>query len=202
MNSEKTNGQGVPPVEQPSKAPKNSKPHCSPETLRELARSWCEVIGPRAAARKLAIPEGTVTQWASRFKWPVPKVFQPIRDYASRRLERQGVAIARETYAEVMKENGENSRLYLSSAGLKASHEAATRSGSELLDRNMSQAVLNTARSLDVVHQWSARDPAVSVQIANLVMPTEEEAAATRETHARLDAIVAKLSASKLPQGQ
>src|SRR5215469_5888669 len=144
----------------PSRKRNRSHPQKDPrtrytsETLREQARAWTEVLGPRAAARKLGIPEGTVQSWAHRYDWPVPPVFKPLRDYASKMLRNQGATIAHEAMDEVIRENGQDSRLYLSSAGLKASHEAATRSGSELLDRNTSQAILNTARSLDVTHGW------------------------------------------------
>jgi len=104
-----------------------------------------------------------------------PLVLSLMLGVISRGLRHQGVVIAREAQAEVIKKQGEHSRLYLSSAGLKASHEAATLSGKELLDRNTSQAVLNTARSLDVVRGWSAVQPNVSVQVANLVMPIIEK---------------------------
>lgn len=164
------------------------------EQLREHVREWSDVIGLRAAARKFGVNEDTACVWAKRYNWPTPKVFALWK--ARHDALKAGVSAVREAQSSILRDQGEESRLYLSSAGLKASHEAATRSGTELLDRNTSQAVLNTARSLDVVHGWSVQTPQVSVQVANLVMPSEAEAQRTRELHARLDEITARLSAS------
>jgi hypothetical protein len=64
---------------------------------------------------------------------------------------------------------------------------------------SLRDAAIGTGIAVDKMLALTGQIPCV--QIANLIMPTDEERAERRETHARLDAIVAKLSA-KLPQGE
>jgi hypothetical protein len=58
---------------------------------------------------------------------------------------------------------------------------------------SLRDATIGTGVAVDKVLALTGQIP--SVQIANLIMPSEEERAERRETHARLDAIVAKLGA-------
>jgi hypothetical protein len=80
-------------------------------------------------------------------------------------------------------------------------------------------ATLGSERMVQTIGKASLRDASIGVgiscdkilsltgqtaaiQIANLVMPSEEEREERRQTHARLDAIVARLSQPRLPQGE
>lgn len=161
--------------------------------LRERARAWCEVIGPRAAARKLGIAEGSVTKWCSQFKWPSPAAFERVKDYAlaPERAIANGIAIAHGAHREVIESHGADTRLMLSAAALKTATDAARRE--HCMEKNDSIGLLNCARTADVVHGWTqARQlaPIVAVQVN---MPSAQERAETDAAHKALDAIVSKL---------
>ena len=91
----------------------------------------------------------------------------------------------------VIRENGSDTRLFLSAAALKASHEAASSSGAELLGKDKSIAVLNAARTGDVVHGWTAeRTQGVNVGVqVNIPLPTAEEIAERKAIHDKLSLI-------------
>jgi hypothetical protein len=166
-------------------------PTAKPNHRKDNVRAWAPAIGLRAAARKFGVKENTALAWAHREHWILPDVFKPIR----RRCNQAAIS-AHEAQQSVIAEQGEESRLYLAAAGLKASYEAAQRDGASLLDKNASIAVLNHARSLDTVHGWTAsRTAGPTVQIANVVMPTPEEKAERQAMFAKLEEITRRLAA-------
>jgi hypothetical protein len=61
---------------------------------------------------------------------------------------------------------------------------------------SLRDAAIGTGIAVDKMLALTGQIP--SVQIANLIMPSEEERAERRETHARLDAICRKLNASSI----
>jgi hypothetical protein len=61
---------------------------------------------------------------------------------------------------------------------------------------SLRDAAIGTGVAVDKVLALTGQIP--SVQIANLIMPSEEERALRRETHARLDAICRKLNAKSV----
>jgi hypothetical protein len=161
-----------------------------PNHRKDNVRAWAPAIGLRAAARKFGVKENTALAWAHREHWILPNVFKPIQKRCN-----QAAIAAHEAQQSVIAEQGEESRLYLAAAGLKASYEAAQRDGASLLDKNASIAVLNHARSLDCVHGWSvSRQQGVSVQIANVIQPTPEERAERQAMFAKLEEITRRLA--------
>jgi hypothetical protein len=163
-----------------------------PNHRKDNVRAWAPAIGLRAAARKFGVKENTALAWAHREHWILPDVFKPIQKRCN-----QAAISAHEAQQSVIAEQGEESRLYLAAAGLKASYEAAQRDGASLLDKNASIAVLNHARSLDTVHGWTASrtNGSVSVQIANVIQPTPEEKAERQAMFTKLEEITRRLAA-------
>jgi hypothetical protein len=137
------------------------------------------------------VKEDTACFWAWKEKWELPQVFAPLRNAI-----KQASSNAHAAISEVITEQGEDSRLYLSAAGLKAAHHAAKLNGHHLLTKETSQALLNTARTADVVHGYTAsRQQGVSVQIANVIQPTPEEKAERQAMFAKLEEITRRLAA-------
>lgn len=173
-------------LEQPIK-----KGIAAPPKLKDQVRSWATVIGIRAAARKFGVKEGTAMYWAWKEHWELPAVFRQMT-----RALKQASSDAHEAQQSVITEQGEESRLYLSSAGLKASYHAARSSGRHLMTKEASQSMLNTARSLDTVHGWTAqRTAGPTVQVANVVLPSPEQQAERQAMFAKLEEITRRLAA-------
>jgi hypothetical protein len=162
------------------------------EALHALAL----LIGLRAAARKLGINEKTACTIAARNKWELSKVdgLAPLR--APRPATKSHVGQnATDLLSTSLREASDDSRLYLSAAVLKASHAAAASQGDALLKQGTSIALLNTARTGDITHGWTAeRAKPAQVNVA-VVMPTPEQDAERQAAHDALDAITAKLLA-------
>jgi len=115
----------------------------SPET-KEKVRAWAPVIGLRAAARKFQVNEDTACWWAHREKWVLPAVFAQIR---IRNATKQAQSIIHAAQDEVLREQSEQTMLYMSAASLKASYEAAQMKESNYLSgikRKLSNATTVT----------------------------------------------------------
>jgi hypothetical protein len=97
--------------------------------------------------------------------------------------------------AESIDEQGEHSRLYLSSATLQASHTLAAQGGKTEGERVPYAGLLNVSRSGDTVHGWQAqRTAGPTVQIANVIQPTPEERAERQAMFAKLEEITRRLA--------
>src|SRR5215472_5226020 len=117
-------------------AARASRNHSS-ET-KEKVRAWAPVIGLRAAARKFQVNEDTACWWAHREKWVLPAVFAQTR---IRNASKQAQSITHAAQDEVLAQQSKDTMLYMSSAALKASYEAAQRDGKQLLVRDTAQAL-------------------------------------------------------------
>lgn len=163
--------------------------------LREHVHSLALLIGLRPAARKCGVNEDTACAWSSRYKWNLPPALNSI--FGARPTPhalKADASVVREGIEQTFREQSEDSRLYLSSAVLKASHEFASIDPKELTDHRKSQALLNVSRTGDTVHGWQAmRMQGVTVQVANLVMPSADERAALNQVDRRLDDISRRL---------
>jgi hypothetical protein len=143
----------------------------------------------------MGINEQTATVWSHRGKWNLAQwdKYRPKTPSAKIALKPGEVSI-RANIEDTFREQSEDSRLYLSSAVLKASHEFASIDPRELTDHRKSQALLNVSRTGDTVHGWNAlRMQGVTVQVANLVMPSADERAALNQVDRRLDDISRRL---------
>jgi len=101
--------------------------------------------------------------------------------------------IVHDAQREVMEQQSKDVALYLSSAALKAAHEAASMTGKALLQKDTAIAVEATSRTADRTHGWTAARQQPAVQIANVVLPTPEERAKLDALDAKLDEIVQTL---------
>ena len=102
---------------------------------------------------------------------------------------KQAQSITHAAQDEVLREQSEQTMLYMSSAALKASYAAAQSTGNGLMIRDNAQALEAHSRTADRVHGWSASRqsaPNVAVQV-NVPMPTAEEREEMRQIDARLD---------------
>lgn len=170
--------------------PTPQRPLAQRQQLRESCRSLALLIGLRAAARKLGIKERTALTWAHRGKWQLSSIdnFAPLRRFTGQKSREISMHASID---ESIREAGDESRLYLSAATLKASHEAASMAGSELLGKDKSIGVLNAARTGDIVHGWQASRQSgtnVAVQV-NVPLPSAEEIAERKAIHDKLSLI-------------
>ena len=144
--------------------------------IKEQVRQWADIIGLRAAARKFGVNEHTATVWAHREQWPTPECWKLSR--AEREALKSAAATSRAIQDDILKEQSDKTMLYMSSAALKASYEAAGMSGEQLLDKNAAIALEAHNRVADRTHGWTAlrqqNQVAVAVQVQ---MPTPEERA-------------------------
>ena len=93
-----------------------------------------------------------------------------------------------------MREQSGDTMLYMSSAALKASYEAAKMTGKALLDRDTAMALECHNRSADRTHGWTAARQQAQTQVAvQVVMPTPEERAERTAEHRKLDEIAKRL---------
>jgi hypothetical protein len=158
---------------------------------KEKVRAWAPVIGLRAAARKFQVNEDTACWWAHREKWVLPAVFAQTR---IRNASKQAQSITHAAQDEVLREQSEQTMLYMSAASLKASYEAAQMEGKQLLERDKAQALECHNRNADRTHGWSAARQQSQVQVAVQVnMPTPEEQAQREADHKRMDELTARL---------
>ena len=160
--------------------------------IKEQVRQWADIIGLRAAARKFGVNEHTATVWAHREQWPTPECWKLSR--AEREALKSAAATSRAIQDDILKEQSDKTMLYMSSAALKASYEAAGMSGEQLLDKNAAIALEAHNRVADRTHGWTAmrqqNQVAVAVQVQ---MPTPEERAERTERHRKLDEIARRL---------
>ena len=95
---------------------------------------------------------------------------------------------------EILRDQSEKTQLYMSSAALKASFQAAEMTGEQLLDKNVAVALQAHNRTADTTHGWTASRQQNQTQVAvQVVMPTPEEQAQRKAEHAKLDEIAALL---------
>jgi hypothetical protein len=159
---------------------------------KEKVRAWAPVIGLRAAARKFQVNEDTACWWAHREKWVLPAVFAQTR---IRNASKQAQSITHGAQDEILREQSEQTMLYMSSAALKASYAAAQSTGNGLMIRDNAQALEAHSCTADRVHGWSASRqsaPNVAVQV-NVPMPTAEEREEMNRLDRKLDAFSAML---------
>jgi hypothetical protein len=170
--SEANNGQALSPSDQ-RLLPKGSRARYTAETvLRTRPKTYRKIV------HLLADPN-----------WSAIQISKACR------VSEHTVRAIREREAKTIAERKKTLAAMLASvAELGASRMEETIGKASLRD-----AAIGTGVAVDKVLALTGQIPCV--QIANLIMPTDEERAERRETHARLDAIVAKLSA-KLPQGE
>src|SRR5215469_350066 len=179
-------------VESSAVKPAARAPRKHGSETKEKVRAWAPVIGLRAAARKFQVNEDTACWWAHREKWVLPAVFAQTR---IRNASKQAQSITHAAQDEVLREQSEQTMLYMSAASLKASYEAAQMEGKQLLERDTAQALETHNRNADRTHGWSAarqQGSMVAVQV-NIPMPTAAEREEMRQIDARLDAFAAML---------
>jgi len=108
---------------------------------------------------------------------------------------KQAQSITHAAQDEVLREQSEQTMLYMSAASLKASYEAAQMDGKQLLVRDTAQALEAHNRNADRTHGWSAarqQGSMVAVQV-NVPMPTQAERDEMRRLDDKLDAFAAML---------
>src|SRR4030095_13221007 len=122
---------------------------------------------------------------------------------AMRRVpSKQAQSIIHAAQDEVLREQSEQTMLYMSAASLKASYEAAQMEGKQLLERDKAQALECHNRNADRTHGWSGARQQSQVQVAVQVnMPTPEEQAQREADHKRMDELTAQLQRRLTPGG-
>jgi hypothetical protein len=174
--------------------PVNQKAHN--KEVKDKVRAWAPVIGLRAAARKFQVKETTACWWAHIEHWTLPAVFAQTR---VRDETKRAQISAHAAYDEVLSEQSRDTMLYMSSAALKASHQAAKMTGKQLLERDTAQALNAHNRTADTTHGWTALRQQNQVQVAvQVVMPTAEERAQIDREHEKLDEIAKLLKEKSL----
>src|SRR5262249_60695280 len=116
----------------------------------------------------------TVWWWQTEEKWLLPAVFAQTR---IRNASKQAQSITHAAQDEVLREQSEQTMLYMSAASLKASYEAAQMEGKQLLERDKAQALEAHNRNADRTHGWTVgrqQGAQIAVQV-NVPMPTQEE---------------------------
>lgn len=165
------------------------------DKFRQQVHAKALLIGIRPAARFFGIKETTACQWAKRYKWKLPDCLKEfkLKPHRKRDLSSHDVI---NRFASSIDEHGEHSRLYLSAATLKASHELAQAGGHTAGERVPYAGLLNVSRSGDTVHGWQAqRTAGPTVQIANVILPTPQEQAERQAMFAKLEEITRRLAA-------
>lgn len=162
------------------------------EQLKRDARHLAQDIGIRPAARAMGLPEGRLLKWSHRDKWNIflirPHTLGPVSS------ESRGTIDTIEIKRQLLSKYSDRTRLGLARSACTASETLAERDGDSLLKPATSISAEQWSKVADRTHGWTAeRAQATTVNIANLVMPTEEERAARERAHDRLDAIAARL---------
>jgi hypothetical protein len=155
---------------------------------KEKVRQWSNIIGLRAAARKFGVNEDTACWWAHKDKWNLSKALDI--DRSEIKAFKAGQSNSRAINDEILRDQSDKTALYMSSAALKASFEAANMSGEELLDKNVAIALQAHNRTADTTHGWTQSRQQVQTQVAvQVVMPTPEEQEQRKADHQKLDEI-------------
>jgi hypothetical protein len=169
--SEQSNGQGLPPVEPPLARKSSQARYTAQTVLRTRPKTYHKV------AQLLADPNWSALQISKACR---------VSEYTVRAI--------RERESEAITERKKTLAVMLTNvAEIGAGRMEATIGKASLRD-----ATIGTGVACDKILALTGQIP--SIQIANLIMPTDEEREERRQTHARLDAIVAKLSS--LHQGE
>ena len=166
--SEPNNGQTLSPNDNRLLAPKGSQAHYTGELLlRTRPKTY------RAIVRELAEPNASVNGIA--------------RGY---RVSNHTVMGIREREAKTIAER----KKHLLSILADVATVGAERMSEKIGKAGLRDAAIGTGVAVDKMLALAGQTPAL--QIANIVMPSEEERAERRAIHARLDAIAAKLRES------
>jgi len=159
---------------------------------REQVRMLGIILGNwREAARQCGLSEGRVLNWVVRYGWKLPERIQAPhpREVLSPVV---GVVTPAESLEQRLKQDAEATRVGLSTATRKASVSLAERDGGEVV--NASARLKDVVSSAAQLHGWN-QPAGVTVNIANIPLPSAEERAEMRALDRKLDAIAAKLKA-------
>jgi tetrahydromethanopterin S-methyltransferase subunit G len=168
--SEPNNGQALSPKDNRLLAPKGSQARYTGELLlRTRPQTY------RAIARELAEPNASVNGISRRY-----------------RVSNHTVMGIREREAKSIAER----KKHLVSILADVATVGAERMSQKIGKASLRDAAIGTGIAVDKMLALTGQLP--SVQIANLVMPSEEERAERRAVHARLDAIYRKLNAQSV----
>jgi transposase-like protein len=172
--NEPNNGQSLSPEDNRLLAPKGSQARYTGELLlRTRPKTY------RAIVRELAEPNASVNDIARRY-----------------RVSNHTVMGIREREAKSIAER----KKHLVSLLADVATVRAERM-SEMIGRaSLRDAAIGTGIAVDKMLALTGQTPAL--QIANIVMPSEEERAERRAIHARLDAIARRLAAAQAPDAE
>ncbi len=163
--------------------------------VQQSVQSLALQIGLNPAARAYNLNIERVKKWAQRQKWNIshwqltgPKpVLSP------------NVPSSVEAVANVVAHYGDRAKIGATIAGARAlEHLADTPSAADLIKPASSIAADQWTKAVDRAAGWTqSRAAGVTVNVANIVPPSEAERADRRAVHAQLDAITRLLSAPK-----
>ena len=170
--SEPNNGQAVSPKDKRVLAPKDSQARYTGELLlRTRPRTY------RAIVRELAEPNASVNGISRRY-----------------RVSNHTVMGIREREAKSIAER----KKHLVSILADVATVGAERMSEKIGKASLRDAAIGTGIAVDKMLALTGQTPAL--QIANIVMPSEEEREALRETDRKLDEITARLAALQSEQ--
>lgn len=154
-------------------------------------------IGVRPAARALGLSEARVMKWSERGKWQIgllrPRGFNG--DTQGATLSAQ-VSDAIEAKKRILKHHSDRTLLGFAQAATTVAEGLSEKTVGQLIAPGTAISAGQWAKVSDSVHGWQAeRTAAPVVQIANVVLPSEDERADRRAMHARLDDIARRLKA-------
>jgi hypothetical protein len=150
-------------------------------------------IGLNPAARALGINPSRARKIASRRKWNISR-FQPaLNGYQAREALSQKVTPI-EVKQRLLEQGSTRTKLALSSAATTASEHLATLDGAKLLQPHSGIAADTWSRTADRVHGWTAERAKPLVQIANVVLPNEQEREERQKSWRALEEIARSLA--------
>ena len=145
-------------------------------------------IGVRPAARALGIPEDRARKIAQRRRFNIGLV----RNHSTSPvpLKVPSVTESIEATNNIVQHYGDRAKISATIAGAKAMEHLADTQAGELVKPANAIAADQWTKAVDRAAGWTqARQQGVTVNVANIVPPTDAERAERKATHARLDEI-------------
>ncbi len=159
----------------------------------------CANIGIRPAARALGIPEERAKKIAQRRGFGISK----LRKADTRALSNPNALKfpnspqAIEATNNIVQHYGDRAKISATIAGAKAMEHLADTNSADLVKPANAIAADQWTKAVDRAAGWTqARQQGVTVNVANIVPPTDAERAERKAVHAQLDAITALLQDS------
>jgi hypothetical protein len=150
-------------------------------------------IGLRPAARACNLDEHRVLKWSQRGKWGIGNVAPALRGYAPAQSSK--VLSPVESINSVVQHYGDRAKISATIAGAKAMEHLADSNGEALCKPANAISADQWTKAVDRAAGWTqSRAQGVTVNVANIVPPSDVERAERKAVHAQLDAITRLLS--------